>query len=43
MLLGLLFLLCCGIVAWPRKSERMADPVKDSRSSIELFKRMGSQ
>ena len=43
LLLGVLFLLCCLVVAWPRKPRGLARPVRDSRSSLELFRRMGSQ
>ena len=43
LLLGALILLCCLIVAWPRKPRGLARPVHDDRNSIALFDRMRSQ
>ena len=42
-ILGFAILVCCAIVLWPRKPRGLARPVRDSRSSLELFRRMGSQ
>jgi hypothetical protein len=39
-LMGLLILVCAGIVLWPRKPRGLAKPIRDSRSSLEVFKRI---
>jgi len=43
LLLGVLFLLCCLAIAWPRKPRGLAKPVHDSRSSLEVWNRIRGQ
>ena len=41
---GLGILVCCAVVLIPKRKPRgLARPVRDSRSSLEIFRRMGSQ
>jgi len=40
---GVMILVCCAIVLWPRKPRGLAKPVHDSRSSLEVWNRIRGQ
>ena len=37
---GILILVCCAIVLWPRKKRGLSRPVQDDRNSISAWNRI---